>query len=251
MTAWRLGISVLALVLAACSSTQPATRSAEMQVEDADSPEAAGMVDIRTLVPDIDLDMRYARSENFVGTRVDGYEAARCFLKIPAARALARVDQNLRRAQQRLRIYDCYRPARAVRHFVAWANDASDQRTKAEYYPNLGKHELLGGYISPTSGHSRGATVDLTLMQCGAEGTACAPLDMGTGFDFFDPLANTDSPQATAEQHANRLLLRAAMERAGFRNYPMEWWHFTLHPEPEPKRFHDFVIREAADIHAP
>ena len=242
MARW-LGISVLALVLAACASTHPAQQPvAEMQIADAGSPEAAGMVDIRTLVPDIDLEMRYASDDNFVGTRVEGYEAARCFLQVPAARALARVEAALRREHRRLRIYDCYRPARAVRHFVAWANDASDQRTKAEYYPNLGKHELLGGYISPTSGHSRGATLDLTLMQCDGNDRDCAPLDMGTSFDFFDPIANTDSPQATAEQRANRLRLRTAMERAGFRNYPMEWWHFTLDPEPEPKRFYDFVI---------
>lgn len=239
----RLYISALALVLAACASAQPAKQAvAEMLVETAGTPEAAGMVDIRTLVPDIDLDMRYAGRDNFVGTRVEGYEAARCFLQVPAARALARVEAALRREHQRLRIYDCYRPARAVRHFVAWAGDLTDQRTKPRYYPNLDKGKLLGDYISPTSGHSRGATLDLTLMQCDAKGAACVPLDMGTAFDFFDPAANTDSPQAAAEQRANRLRLRTAMERAGFRNYPMEWWHFTLHPEPEPKRFYDFVI---------
>jgi D-alanyl-D-alanine dipeptidase len=180
---------------------------------------------------------------------VDGYEASRCFLQVPAARALARVESALRREHRRLRIYDCYRPARAVRHFVAWAGDLADQRTKPRYYPNLDKRELLGDYISPTSGHSRGATLDLTLMQCDGKDAACVPLDMGTSFDFFDPLANTDSPRATAEQRANRLLLRAAMERGGFRNYPMEWWHFTLDPEPEPKRFYDFVIREAPATH--
>jgi len=244
------GIAI-ALTLAACASAPPAMQAAGMEVAEADTPRDAGMVDIRTLVPDIDLDMRYAGRNNFTGTRVDGYEAARCFLQVPAARALARVEQALRRERLRLRIYDCYRPARAVRSFVAWAGDKSDQRTKAEYYPNLAKHELLGGYISPTSGHSRGATVDLTLLQCDANGSACTPLDMGTPFDFFDPLANTDSPRATAEQRSNRDRLRSAMEQAGFRNYPLEWWHFTLHPEPEPRRFYDFVIRENAATHPP
>jgi D-alanyl-D-alanine dipeptidase len=242
MIVQRLAVSVLVTGLVACASIQPAKQAAGMQVADAKTPEAAGMVDIRTLVPDIDLDMRYASDDNFVGTRVEGYEAARCFLQVPAARALARVEAALRREHQRLRIYDCYRPARAVRHFVAWAGDLTDQRTKPRYYPNLGKGKLLGDYISPTSGHSRGATLDLTLMQCDANGTGCVPLDMGTAFDFFDPAANTDSPQATAEQRANRLRLRRAMEHAGFRNYPMEWWHFTLDPEPEPKRFYDFLI---------
>jgi len=243
MIARGLAATALALLLAACASAAPVNQAAEMPIAEADSPEAAGMVDIRTLVPDIDLQMRYASDDNFTGARVDGYEAARCFLQVPAARALARVEAALRREHQRLRIYDCYRPARAVRHFVAWAGDLGDQRTKPRYYPNLDKRELLGDYISPTSGHSRGATLDLTLMQCDENGRDCAPLDMGTDFDFFDPAANTDSPQATAEQHANRLRLRAAMEQAGFRNYPMEWWHFTLDPEPEPRRFYDFVIR--------
>lgn len=249
MTSRWPSIPALSLLLAACASTQLAKPVAEMQVAAADTPEAAGMVDIRTLVPDIDLEMRYASDNNFVGTRVDGYEAARCFLQVPAARALARVESALRREHRRLRIYDCYRPARAVRHFVAWAGDLADQRTKPRYYPNLDKRELLGDYISPTSGHSRGATLDLTLMQCDSHDTACVPLDMGTSFDFFDPLANTDSPRATTEQRANRLLLRSAMERGGFRNYPMEWWHFTLNPEPEPKRFYDFVIRKAPAPH--
>jgi len=238
----RLAIPVLVLALAACASATPPRQAADMAIAQADSPEATGMVDMRTLVPDIDLDMRYAGEDNFVGARVDGYEAARCFLQVPAARALARLESTLRRGHQRLRIYDCYRPARAVRHFVAWASDLADQRTKPRHYPNLDKRDLLGDYISPTSGHSRGATLDLTLMQCDASGSGCVPLDMGTGFDFFDPAANTDSPKATAEQHANRLRLRTAMEQAGFRNYPMEWWHFTLDPEPEPRRFYDFVI---------
>ncbi len=228
----------LVLGLAACASQPPA-----IPVAEADSPEAAGMVDIRTLVPGIDLDMRYAGSDNFTGAPVDGYEAARCYLLEPAAQALARAEQQLRREHLRLRIFDCYRPARAVRRFVDWAHDLADQRTKAAYYPNLDKRELLGDYISPTSGHSRGATVDLTLMQCDADGNACTQLDMGTPFDFFDPLANTDSPQATPEQRRHRERLRTAMEQAGFRNYPLEWWHFTLAPEPEPKRFFDFVIR--------
>jgi D-alanyl-D-alanine dipeptidase len=201
------------------------------------------MVDIRSLVPDIDLQMRYAGSDNFTGTRVDGYEAARCFLQVPAARALARAEMQLRGEHMRLRIYDCYRPARAVRHFVAWAHDLADQRTKPQYYPNLDQRALLGDYISPTSGHSRGATADLTLLQCDAAGGECKPLDMGTGFDFFDPLANTDSPQATVAQRRNRERLRVIMQAAGFRNYPLEWWHFTLDPEPEPKRYYDFLIR--------
>lgn len=229
-----LAIAFATLALAACASTPP------MEIDPATTPEAAGLVDIRTLVPDIDLDMRYAGSNNFTGATVDGYGAPRCYLLEPAAKAIQRAEAALRAEGFRLRIFDCYRPARAVRSFVAWANNA-DERTKARFYPALEKPDLLGGYISPTSGHSRGATIDLTLMRCDAAG-ACTPLDMGTGFDFFDPLANTDSPHATPEQRANRDRLRAAMARAGLKNYPMEWWHFTLDPEPAPKRFFDVPI---------
>ena len=229
-----LAIAFATLTLAACASAP------RMEIDPATTPEAAGLVDIRTLVPDIALDMRYAGSNNFTGATVDGYGAPRCYLLEPAAKAIQRAETALRAEGFRLRIFDCYRPARAVRSFVAWANN-SDERTKARFYPALEKSDLLGGYISPTSGHSRGATIDLTLMRCDASG-ACAPLDMGTAFDFFDPLANTDSPRATPEQRANRDRLRDAMARAGLKNYPMEWWHFTLDPEPEPKRFFDVPI---------
>ncbi|MBU8976187.1 M15 family metallopeptidase [Lysobacter sp. MMG2] len=227
--------AVALLCFAGCASTPT------MNVSPAATPEAAGLVDLRTLVPDIDLDIRYAGHDNFTGAPVDGYGAPRCYLLAPAAQAIQRAEAVLRAQGLRLRIYDCYRPARAVRRFIAWAHD-DDQRTKPDYYPALEKRDLLGEYISPTSGHSRGATIDLTLMQCDAAG-ACSPLDMGTPFDFFDPLANTDSPRATPQQRANRERLREAMRSAGLRNYPMEWWHYTLDPEPAPKVFFDVPIR--------
>ena len=199
------------------------------------------LVGIDTLVPDIALDMRYAGPNNFTGALVDGYEAPRCLLLRPAAQALARVEADLRADGHRLRIFDCYRPARAVRRFVAWAEAPEDGKTKAAYYPNLPKTALLGDYISPTSGHSRGATVDLTMLQC--DENDCVSLDMGTPFDFFDPLANTDSPAATPVQQANRRKLVNAMAREGFANYPMEWWHFTLDPEPAPGVAYDVPVR--------
>jgi D-alanyl-D-alanine dipeptidase len=203
----------------------------------------AGLVDIATLVPDIALDLRYAGPDNFVGERIDGYHAPRCYLLAPAAQALARVERALREEHLRLRLFDCYRPARAVRHFVEWAADASDQRSKAHYYPNLDKRLLLGDYIAPVSGHSRGATVDLTLLHCDRDGAQCLPLDMGTDFDFFDPRAHTETHAVTAAQHANRERLRAAMEHAGFRNYAMEWWHYTLTPEPSSQTIYDVPVQ--------
>ena len=204
---------------------------------------AAGLVDIRTLVPDIAEDIKYAGRDNFVGAPVDGYLAPKCLLLRPVSEALARVEHELRTQHLRLKIWDCYRPARAVAHFVRWAHDLADQRTKPQHYPTLDKSRLLGEYIAPVSGHSRGATIDLTLERCATDGTRCEPLDMGTDFDFFDVRAHTDVPGITAAQRANRLLLRDAMAREGFRNYPLEWWHYTLVPEPTPHTLYDVLVQ--------
>jgi D-alanyl-D-alanine dipeptidase len=203
----------------------------------------ADLVDIRTLVPDIAEDIKYAGHDNFVGAPVDGYLAPKCLLKRPVAEALARVERELRAQHQRLKLWDCYRPARAVAHFVRWAHDLSDTRTKAEHYPRLDKRVLLGDYIAPVSGHSRGGTADLTMEQCDAHGGHCEELDMGTHFDFFDVRAHTDTPDVTPAQHANRLLLRKAMERQGFKNYPLEWWHYTWADEPTPHTIYDVPVK--------
>jgi len=211
-------------------------------VSAATTPAEADLVDIASLVPDIALDIRYAGRENFVGAPVDGYEAPKCYLRTAAAEALARIESDLRRDGLRLKLFDCYRPARAVAHFVRWAADLDDQRTKAAHYPDLDKRLLLGDYIAPVSGHSRGFTVDLTLQRCEAAGR-CAPLDMGTPFDFFDPLANTADPRITGDQRANRARLVEAMRAGGFANYAMEWWHYTLDPMPSPAPLHDVLVR--------
>ncbi|HZY34718.1 MAG TPA: M15 family metallopeptidase [Rhodanobacter sp.] len=235
-----MGWTVAALLaLAACAST-PASAPVP---SDATTAAAAGLVDVATLVPDIALEIRYAGSDNFVGAPVDGYLAPKCYLLRPAAQALRRVEMSLRERHLRLKLFDCYRPARAVRHFVRWAGDLSDQRTKPHYYPNLDKRELLGDYIAPVSGHSRGATLDLTLLQCDGDDGRCRPLDMGTDFDFFDPRAHTDSTDVTSIQRANRLRLREAMAAQGFRNYPLEWWHYTLAPEPTPHTLYDVPVQ--------
>jgi zinc D-Ala-D-Ala dipeptidase len=219
---------VMVLAVAACSTTIPAPAPV---VSNATIFVQAGMVDIRSLVPDIAEDIRYAGTDNFVGIPVDGYRAPRCYLRESSARALQRVETALREEGFRLRLFDCYRPARAVRHFVRWAGDLQDQQTKSRHYPNLDKQVLLGEYIAPVSGHSRGATVDLTLLDCRADDGHCRAMDMGTEFDFFDPRANTDSPAITPQQRDDRQRLLEAMTRQGFRNYPQEWWHFSLASE--------------------
>ena len=201
-----------------------------------------GIVDVRTVIPDVTLDIRYAGTHNFVGTKVEGYDAPKCMLLKPVAEALGRVESALRAQGYRLKIFDCYRPVRAVQHFVRWAEDPSAQSTKAEFYPGLDKTALLGEYIAPVSGHSRAATLDLTLMSCDST-PQCAELDMGTPFDFFDVRANTDHPGLPESQRHNRDRLREAMRGEGFENYPAEWWHFTFKPEPTPTVSYDIPVR--------
>src|SRR5690606_3013569 len=168
-------------------------------------------------------------THNFTGGIVEGYDAPRCLLLRPAAEALAKVQASLRPQRMRLRVYDCYRPVRAVQAFMRWVDDDPSRATKREFYPDLDKVQLRGVYIAAVSGHSRGATTDLGLLQCDADGR-CEPLDMGTPFDYFGERANTDFPGITGIQRGNRQRLRLAMESAGFANYPMEWWHYTFKP---------------------
>jgi len=223
--------------VAACDAA-PAVKVAVSPAKDAAT---AGLVDVATLAPGLQREMRYAGPRNFTGAPVPGYGANTCLLLSPVAQALARVQADVQREGLSLKLFDCYRPVRSVKHFVAWARDTGDQRTKAAYYPNLEKATLLDGYIAETSGHSRGATLDLTLTRC--EGGACVDLDMGTPFDFFDPRANTAHADLLPEQKANRARLVAAMARHGFHNYPMEWWHFTFRPEPSPQTAYDVPIQ--------
>ena len=212
-----------------------------VQVSAATDAQQAGLVDIATLIEDVQLDIRYFGSNNFVGAPVEGYEAPKCLLLAPAATALQAVARNLRAQGLAIKVFDCYRPVRSVAHFVRWARDPHDQRTKPEYYPRLEKASLLDGYIAETSGHSRGATVDLTLVRC-VQGT-CEELDMGTPFDFFDPRANTAHTGISDAQRGNRTRLVQAMAVHGFANYPMEWWHFSLRPEPTPGIAYDVPVR--------
>jgi zinc D-Ala-D-Ala dipeptidase len=199
----------------------------------------AAFVDAATVVPGLMADMRYAGSHNFVGRPIDGYEGPRCLLAEPAAAALAAVARDLAPRGLHIKVFDCYRPTRAVANFVRWAGDLKDTAGKAEFYPNVDKRTLFrDGYIASRSGHSRGATIDMTLAK--DDGTE---LDMGTPFDFFSPKSWPADPTITPEQHANRMLLADAMRRRGFRPYDREWWHFTLRGEPFPDTYFDFPVR--------
>ncbi len=152
---------------------------------------------------------------------------------------MAEVARDIAPRGLAIKVFDCYRPVRAVANFVRWARDLNDQKMKDEFYPNVDKRTLFrDGYIASHSGHSRGSTMDLTLAK--TDGTA---LDMGTPFDFFSPKSWTADPTITPAQHANRMLLADAMRRRGFRGYDKEWWHFTLRGEPYPATFFDFPVQ--------
>ena len=198
-------------------------------------------VSVSDVIPDVLLDVRYYSTYNFIGTRVDGYEQPIVLLTKEAAAALARVNQDMRAQGLRLVIYDGYRPQRAVDHFVRWAADLADAAMKPVFYPDVDKAELFDkGFIARRSGHSRGSTVDLTLL----DEKSGKLIDMGGPFDFFGELSHPDYAGVTEEQHRNRMLLRQTMLQHGFKPLSTEWWHFTLVNEPYPDTYFDFPVRE-------
>jgi D-alanyl-D-alanine dipeptidase len=198
-----------------------------------------GFTDVNGAIPALLVEMRYFGSHNFVGRRVTGYEAPVCILTDEAAAALQDVQAELQPFGLGLKVFDCYRPARAVADFVRWAADPADTLRKAEYYPEIDKARLFElGYIAERSGHSRGSTVDLTVIDL-ATG---AELDMGSSWDLFSTRSWPMEPSMHAAQRANRLLLRTVMIHNGFRPYDQEWWHFTLHDEPHGDTYFDFPV---------
>lgn len=191
------------------------------------------------LIPDLIIDMRYFGSNNFVGAHIDGYDEPSPILAKEAAQALFAASEDARRSGFLFKIYDAYRPKRAVKHFVRWAKDKNDTKTKTEYYPDIDKSDIIPhGYISPTSSHSRGSAVDLTLV-CSDSGKE---LDMGGPFDFFGVLSHPDYTDISEEQMKNRLLLREIMVSNGFKSIRTEWWHFSLKEEPFPNTYFDFTV---------
>ena len=193
-------------------------------------------------IPGIVQEIRYYSSFNFVGDRIDGYEEPCALLLKEAARALKAVSNEVNVIGYRLKVFDAYRPATAVRHFVMWGIEDLDLRMKPYFYPDLMKQELFSkGYIASRSSHSRGSAVDLTLldMRTGKE------LDMGSPFDLFSEISHPDSTLVTEEQHQNRMLLQDVMVRNGFVPIDCEWWHFSLKNEPYPDTYFDFPVSSA------
>jgi D-alanyl-D-alanine dipeptidase len=223
----------------------------------------ADIVEATAIVPGLQLDMRYPTSDNFVGRPITGYRASKCLLTRRAAEALKGVQEELNKQRLSLKVYDCYRPQSAVDDFVRWGRDLADTKMKARFYPNVKKRNLFrSGYIARKSGHSRGSTVDLTIVplpapeqpaydpaapltSCEGPKEARAPdnsLDMGTGFDCFSRRSHAAYSGIDAEQKKNRRLLKSVMSRHGFRNLSTEWWHYTLRDEPYPRTYFDFPV---------
>ena len=201
--------------------------------------DTSGFVLLSDYIPAIVQEIRYHSTYNFVGDRIDGYEEPCALLTKEAARALKIVSNEMIVQGYRLKIFDAYRPAMAVRHFVLWGIEDLDLRMKPYFYPDLEKQELFSkGYIASQSSHSRGSTVDLTLldMKTGKE------VDMGSPFDLFSPVSHPDCRDITEEQFENRMILQRVMVRNGFKPIDCEWWHFTLADEPYPDVYFEFPV---------
>ncbi|MBO6219263.1 MAG: M15 family metallopeptidase [Treponema sp.] len=204
-----------------------------------DPMDSRGFVLLSDYVSGIIQEIRYFSSYNFIGERITGYEEPCAIVTQEAARALQNVAAELNAQGFRLKIYDAYRPASAVKHFALWGVDDLDQRMKPFFYPDLEKQELFEkGYIAKRSSHSRGSTVDLTLfdMNSGKE------VDMGSPFDLFSQVSHPDYKGISDEQYENRLFLKKTMVKGGFDTLDCEWWHFTLHGEPYPDSYFDFPV---------
>ncbi|WDE14505.1 M15 family metallopeptidase [Thalassomonas haliotis] len=198
-------------------------------------------VDLEQVMPTLEVELRYFSEDNFVGERIPGYNKPKAILSKKAAAALARVQDDLLEFGLGLKVYDAYRPQRAVDFFVRWAQDLKDTRMKQHYYPQVQKKDLFShGYIAAKSGHSRGSTVDVTLVSL--MGGKPSELDMGTTWDYFSIKSWPANLALTAQQRANRMLLQQVMLRQGFTFLEEEWWHFTLKDEPFSEQYFDFVI---------
>jgi D-alanyl-D-alanine dipeptidase len=202
-----------------------------------------GFVYVDEVIPGITLELRYYTGDNFVGRRIDGYLQPKCILTAKAAAALKGVQDELAPVGLGLKIFDAYRPQRAVDDFVRWAEDLNDIRMKGAFYPQVKKKNLFKEkYIAAKSSHSRGSTVDLTIVALTGPALGSG-LDMGSGFDLFGPQSWPTSLAVPPAARAHRLLLQVLMKKYGFASYPQEWWHFTLEDEPFPDTYFDFPIQ--------
>ena len=232
---------VTAILVAVCVSLIAVVKIQENKKKSTVDPasDSSDFVLLSEAVPDAILEIRYYSTYNFVGDRIDGYEEPTALLTKEAATALKEVSDDLVAKGYRLKIFDAYRPQKAVTNFMNWAKDIDDTRMKEYFYPELDKSVLFDqGYIAEKSGHSRGSTVDLTLFDMKTE----KEVDMGGTFDYFGELSHPDYTNITEEQYKNRMILREAMLAHGFKPLDEEWWHFTLKDEPFPDTYFTFPV---------
>ncbi|VAW23896.1 D-alanyl-D-alanine dipeptidase [hydrothermal vent metagenome] len=200
-----------------------------------------GFVYIKMVIPTIELEIRYAGNHNFIGKPIEGYNAPKAIITVEAANMLKKIQLELEKKNLGLKIYDAYRPQKAVNHFVKWAKNLNDTINKEEFYPNIKKKNLFKEeYIASRSGHSRGSTVDLTIIDLSTDEKKA--LDMGSPYDFFGKESWVSNTNLTLNQLQNRKILQEVMQKYSFRNYPKEWWHFTLRNEPYPNTYFNFEI---------
>ncbi len=243
--------ALLGLLVSSCSSLSTQSTRPE------------NIVALSDIDPTIVQEIRYAGAHNFMGRPIKGYQAEKCYLTRPAAQALKEIQAQLKKQKYGLKVYDCYRPQKAVDDFIAWAKDPADLKMKKEFYPLEEKATLFEkGYIASRSGHSRGSTIDLTIIpmpapkqEVFAEGNPQKEcflsrkkrfgdnsVDMGTGYDCFDTRSHTMNPTIQGGAFKNRVWFKRVMEKNGFKNYEKEWWHYTLKNEPYPDTFFDFNV---------
>jgi D-alanyl-D-alanine dipeptidase len=239
ITGLILCILVSCCLVSGCTSTpapQHKTMTDQGMLLSGDS---SDFVLLAEAVPDAILEIRYYSTYNFVGDRIKGYEQPVALLTKEAAEKLKKASDKLDSMEYRIKIWDSYRPQRAVDHFMRWGKNESDDKMKKYFYPDLTKKEVFeGGYVATQSGHSRGSTLDITLLHK-INGT---DVDFGSGFDYFGELAHFNYTGVTEEQKNNRILLNKIMVESGFEALPEEWWHFTLKNEPYPKTYFNFPV---------
>ena len=200
-----------------------------------------GFIDIKEYIPSIIIDLKYATDDNFTGRVVKGYESPKGLLTYEAARRLKIIQTILNNSGYSLKIFDAYRPQRSVNHFINWSKNQSDTLKKSYFYPNILKSNLFDlGYIATNSSHSRGSTVDITIVEI----SSGKEIDMGSAYDFFGLESSHDYENISITQKNNRKLLFDVMTQNGFSSYPKEWWHYTLIDEPFPTTYFDFIINK-------
>lgn len=199
-----------------------------------------GFVYVTDVIPDLKVELRYFSTNNFVGDTIQGYHANKLIVTKPTALALKQVQEELLKQNLCLKVFDGYRPQQAVNHFMVWAKQWNDTLNKQQFYPDVKKkHLFLEGYIASKSGHSRGSTLDVTIVNA----ETYEELDMGSPYDFFGEASWVDYQGISDPQKSNRQLLQKVMLKHGFRNYSKEWWHFTLRNEPYPKTYFNFPVK--------